>query len=342
MGEEELGQQDIAEVHLACAVGLPGSEKIDIDSCRFKLDFWTRSVESYTQKMLPQFRRKRHQYENSEAYFRVLCLITVLQRDHGVHYNPDKIPEDAVFDLEDTFIHGIVRNGAGTCATLPVLYCAIGRRLGYPLKLVTAYGGPTANHLFARWDAAGGERFNVEAAGQGLSCHPDEYYRAGRYAGQSLAHERAGLFLRSKTPRMELASFVASRAITLQENRQLRACVEAYAWATSLVPENGFYSNTLKMRMNDWLAQLQTREPAGFPTIYVKELEPIYPPTLSLDLRVAILGMKATECLLNDAQKDAWWWSRMRQGQRVNAPVRADADFGRGGCDIGLRFATRD
>ncbi len=343
LGEEELGRQDIVEVHLACAMGLPGSEKIDVGLCRFKLDYWTRRVEAHTNKMLPQFRRKRYEYNNSVAYFRILCLITVLQRDLGVHYNPDKIPEDAVFDLEDTFLHGIIRNGAGTCATLPVLYAAVGRRLGYPLKLVTVYGGPKGNHCFARWDEPGGERFNVEASGQGLSCHPDDYYRTGRYAGQSLAHEKAGQFFQSKTPRMELASFLAERAIVWEENQQLRPCVEAYAWATALVPENSFYSNTLKRRMNDWLAQLRTKEPSGFPSVYVKELEPIYPPSLPLDLRVGILGMVATDNLLNDARHDTWWWSRMRQGeQRENSPIRADAEFRRDGCDIGLRFASRN
>ena len=59
---------------------------------RFKLDYWKHNVQTYTDKMLPQFRRKRYQYENSEAYFRILCLITVLQRDMGVHYNPDRYP----------------------------------------------------------------------------------------------------------------------------------------------------------------------------------------------------------------------------------------------------------
>ena len=142
---------------------------------------------------------------------------------------------------------------------------------------------------------------------------------------------------------MELAEFLGERGLILQEQRRFRECVEAYTWATSLVPENGFFSNTLKMRMNDWLAQLKTREPAGFPAIYVKEMEPIYPPTLSLDLRFDIMGMMAMENLLNDARHDTSWWSRMRRGeQRVNAPIRADAEFRRDGCDIGLRFATRN
>ena len=61
---------------------------------------------------------------------------------------------------------------------MPVLYVAVGRRRGYPLKLVEA---PT--HLFFRWEDPDGERFNVpevfnvEGTGHGISFHPDDYYR---------------------------------------------------------------------------------------------------------------------------------------------------------------------
>jgi hypothetical protein len=43
-----------------------------------------------------------------------------------------------------------------------VLYVAIGRRLGYPLKLVECKG-----HLFVRWEDAK-ERFNIEGTSRGL------------------------------------------------------------------------------------------------------------------------------------------------------------------------------
>ena len=61
------------------------------------------------------------------------------------------------------FIHGIIDGPGGTCASMPVLYVAVGRRLGYPLKLVEARG-----HLLLRWDDPLGQRlgtpdvFNVE------------------------------------------------------------------------------------------------------------------------------------------------------------------------------------
>ena len=60
---------------------------------------------------------------------------------------------------------------------MPVLYVAVGRRLGYPLKLATTKG-----HLFARWDGldhsypAWRERFNIEGT-HGFSSYPDDYYK---------------------------------------------------------------------------------------------------------------------------------------------------------------------
>lgn len=96
MGEEELAAQDIARVNLACGEGLPESEGVDPVSSLVRLDFWSRSVDRFTNTALPRFQRKRHEFNDSEAYFRVLCLVTHLQRDLGVHYNPEKVSEDAL------------------------------------------------------------------------------------------------------------------------------------------------------------------------------------------------------------------------------------------------------
>ena len=113
-----------------------------------------------------------------------------------------------------------------------------------------------------------------------------------------------------------MAVFLSWRAMVWEENRQLRKCVEAFAWASGLVPEHGYYSNTLRARLNDWHSQLQARQPAGFPSIFMKELEPIFPPTLPANIRNGLLGMIATENLFNDAQNEARWWSRMWQDQQ--------------------------
>jgi hypothetical protein len=56
-----------------------------------------------------------------------------------------------------------------------VVYAAVGRRLGYPIRLVR-----TKLHLFNRWDdETTGERFNIDgSAYRGVNSHPDEHYGA--------------------------------------------------------------------------------------------------------------------------------------------------------------------
>ena len=77
--------------------------------------------------------------------------------------------------------------------------------MGYPLKLVTC-----RSHRFVRWDQPGGERFNIEVNDNGTDTPPDDYYRQGGYA-ITPDEEKDFCFLRSCTPRMELADFLAQR-----------------------------------------------------------------------------------------------------------------------------------
>jgi hypothetical protein len=160
LSDEELGHYDIAAVNLACAAGLPGAEAIDVEDCLRWLDAATDLVRRWTEAGLDEFfQPSPAEFKNSEAYFRVLALASVLQRHCGVRFDASKIgagPE-VPFEFHEQFIHGVVQGPGGTCATLPVVYASIGRRLGYPIRLACA-----KRHLFARWDdPAAGERFNI-------------------------------------------------------------------------------------------------------------------------------------------------------------------------------------
>jgi hypothetical protein len=100
----------------------------------------------------------------------------------------------------------------GTCASLPVLLTALGRWLGYPLKLVLAPG-----HMFCRWDSPG-ERFNIEYNEQGLNSHPDEFYQEWPHPWTPEMHEqerKCPEFLVSLTPQQELAHFARTRSTSL-------------------------------------------------------------------------------------------------------------------------------
>jgi hypothetical protein len=173
LSDEELGRYDIAVANLACAVGLPGSEQIDVPRCLSWLDAATDCVRRWTEAGLDDFFRPNPtEFDNSEAIFRVMGMAVALQRHCGVRYDPSKIgagPE-VPFEFHEQFIHGVVQGPGGTCSSLPVVYASIGRRLGYPIRLVC-----TKRHLFARWDdPVTGERFNIECAGQGFADLPDD------------------------------------------------------------------------------------------------------------------------------------------------------------------------
>jgi hypothetical protein len=237
----ELAGVDIALVNLLCAERLPGAEDLRIQPCLDTLDQWAKWVDSETKRHFYRFQRNPAKFNNSEGYFRVLMLITVLQQDFKVRYNPARIappesPEpDAAFfaDSKDLFLHGIAGSRAmGTCISMPAFYVAIGRRLGYPMKLVTA-----RDHLFARWEGADDkERFNIEGTNQGLNTPEDDFYRKWPYP---ITEEeiRSGYYLKSLTPAEELAIFLQTRGHCLRVAGFFGEARAAYLQAQALVPQ---------------------------------------------------------------------------------------------------------
>ncbi len=309
---DELASLDIAEVHLACAADLPDSERIDCEGCIRKIDELSCWVERYTKHCL----EKRSLVEKvekglTENQDRMNCLTTVLWKGAGIRYNPAKIAADAPLDFDDAFIPAALFGPGGTCATLPILYIAIGRRLGYPLKLVTAWG-PKSLHLFCRWDDPHGERFNVDVNFTGV-CFPTDAYH--RRHGQDPDREKAGLFLKSKSPREELACFLVQRAFCWRQAGNLRECVEAFAWASSLSPDNAYLLNGFIEYYEAWFAEVKAREPRGFPQVLLDMFERRFPEGLSLEFEQNIIYLTLLEILLKDQKANILWWEPLRRGQ---------------------------
>ena len=228
----------MALMNLLCAQGLPGAEALDIDSSLIMIDTMARRVLQETDRLLPRYWQAPAEYYRSEAYFKMLVLVTVTQQDFNVHYNPPRIaapdkpePSETFYaDSKDVFIHGTVGSRrAGTCASLPVFYAAIGRRLGYPLKLVTAKA-----HLFVRWDD-GKERLNIEASGRGLSVYPDDHYRTWPFP-MTAAEEKRGYFLKNLTPAEEIAIFLQTRSQVLVAHKHFAEARKAIKQAAVFAP----------------------------------------------------------------------------------------------------------
>ena len=197
MTPEQLADVDIAERNLLCATGLRGAEKLDVGKALARLNDWADRVRYWTDQSMWDFRQNPEEFKNSEAKFRVLLLISVVQKDFGVHYN-DRGERNCDFSsAKNAFLHGMIDDtNGGTCASMPVMYVAVGRRLGYPMKLVLA-----KTHIFARWeDPATGERFNIEGTNPRFDDHPDSYYQKWPYP-ISDAELKQGWYLKPLTPR---------------------------------------------------------------------------------------------------------------------------------------------
>ncbi len=89
---------------------------------------------------------------------------------------------------------------------------AIGRRLGYPLKLVNV-----PDHLLFRWDDEN-ERFNVEYNGETGNVYPDEYYKTWPIKWDAEIHraQKHAHWLTSLTPNNEAAKFLGSRFLAME------------------------------------------------------------------------------------------------------------------------------
>ena len=250
----ETDQQgfEIATANLCCSRGLPGAGEVNEAAARQTVDAWAKRVETETARHLYRFRQNPAEFNHSEAYFRMLTLVTVLQEDCGVRYNPERMQSPNFADSRDLFLHGLLTGKhQGTCVSMPVLYVAVGRKLGYPLKLVTSKA-----HVFARWESPDGhERLNIEATSQGLNCFPDEYYHTWPVP-LTPAEIASGQYLKSLTPDEELAVFLSARGHCLEANGRLPEAQLAYAQAHHLAPAAtqylAFLAAAVRKEMPEW------------------------------------------------------------------------------------------
>jgi hypothetical protein len=233
-----LAQVPVADLNLLCSRGLCPTNEPDLEACAATLATWAARVRSETERHRYRFERNPAEFENSAGFFRMLMLCIVLVEDYGVRYDAERRAGAAATRAGDgffadpgaVFVHGLLGpEHKGTCSSLPVLYVAVGRRLGYPLKLVTTRG-----HLFVRWEGEG-ERFNVEATARGLSRFEDDYYRHWPFQ-VSPAEEAAEGYLKSLTAPEELAAFLSIRGMCLREQGRLPEAAEAFAAAARLAP----------------------------------------------------------------------------------------------------------
>jgi hypothetical protein len=202
----------------------------------------------------------------------MLCLITVLQQDFKIHYNPDRIRDVDFTKSQDLFIHGMIGNdNGGTCVSMPVLYTAIARRLGYPVHLVTAKA-----HVFCRWHDKK-NYVNCEATSQGLSTFDDDHYMKWPKP-ISDAEVKAGHYLKSLPPEEEFAVFLSARGHCLEDTGKTADAVVSYAQALRRRPDSpdyfAFLANSMGFRQRPALPQVARRQPIEPPMVYPTAHDP--------------------------------------------------------------------
>lgn len=241
---EEFEATPIDFVNLVFALGLPGAENLDVLRCQDTLDKWAQLAKREISRNRHRFAESQRRHGDTWEQWQIGMLITVLQQDCGVTYNPALRNDYSFefFDSQDVFIHGMIPGphgdaAGGTCASLPILYCAVARRLGFPLKLLAAEG-----HLAMAWvDPQRGKLFNVEGSSRGFSFPDDAHYlgksgmrTSADFIGAPAPGRRAKVPPRVLAFKDELAQAMATRAHVLLDNLRCEEAAEAYQYAVRM------------------------------------------------------------------------------------------------------------
>lgn len=247
---DRIGGVDPALLNLLASEDLPGFGTISVERAMERLDAWAAHALAMAEAHRAVFDRNPGRFENSLPLWLVLGLQRTLHREFGVHYNPRRVNAPADWrEDRDLFIHGALGPWrTGTCASLPVLFLAVGHRMGLPLRLVRAPG-----HLFCRWDAprhpdpAMRARFNIEYGGEQIACHSDAYYHRWPHPlpaaviAQAERNDPRAPYLVSLQPNQEAAIAIGHRATVIAaQGRDLWANL-LYRQAHRLDPAYGGY-----------------------------------------------------------------------------------------------------
>ncbi len=215
----EFEGKEIAVLNLLCAPGIKGAESLDVRRYLKRLDALTAHVKSEMDRNIDKL-PKDPNYWYCPQKWKAAWVATVIKKYHHISYNPviarakDQGIHLPMDNARDIFINGVLdddpRRRHGTCASLPVLLTAVGRRLGFPIKLVTA-----GRHVFARWEGDGA-RFNIEiSCPGGMACPPDEEFLRYTKHDKDPKYEKSSFHLRNLTPAEEFALFMSFRSEAL-------------------------------------------------------------------------------------------------------------------------------
>lgn len=215
MTDAELAALDPLVVNLTVARDIPGLERLDIARYAKTVDAWVAQIRAGLDATPAAERTTDPLYRHDPDLWRAGGMAVALAGPaFRIAYTKNPLNPG---DPSLTFLHGLIDTRRGTCASMPVLYMAIGHRLGWPLKAVVS-----KDHLWCRWDDGktaeeGGKRFNLEATsaaseggmGSFSSTTDREYIQT---LGTTQLALTSGSDLTSLTPRQTLGVYLQARA----------------------------------------------------------------------------------------------------------------------------------
>lgn len=263
----DLDKVDMGLINILCAEGLPGSENLNVQKSLDALDTWAQHVKTETQRHFYRFVEHPELFCNSLAYYEMQMLGDVLVNDLRMRYDPKRVeqsikgldsPEaEAAFftDSKDIFLFGLLDGDRyGTCASMPFLYVAIARRLGYPANLAV-----TQEHFYVRCEDANGEHLNVEAtAVSRFKTPPDEYYRDMVTARDRDAEIAGGGWLRPLSNKEIVGHSLLSRVACLQSAGRSDEALKTLDIAAKYLPDTPRWRDTIKVRKRESASKRDT------------------------------------------------------------------------------------
>lgn len=180
-------------------------DKIDIGTAAFTLAkevYPDVDIAAYSQR-LDDLAQKVRQLANDpkDPETRVRALNTVLHLNEDFRY--DHSP-GARENLDNLFLHRYLDRRRGTCVTMPLLYVAVGQRLGYPIRPVVA-----PDHMFARYVDPNFAWQNIETTSGGKYFTNEDYIRRFFVSDKGLA---TGSYMRAMTRRELLGHLLSANA----------------------------------------------------------------------------------------------------------------------------------
>ncbi|HVT88894.1 MAG TPA: transglutaminase family protein [Tepidisphaeraceae bacterium] len=243
LSDESLAQVDVLYLNLAVAREFPGVEQLNIQHYQRIVDEWSGQAAGMLAKAEPEFHKSPQLWQDDIRFFRLACIAQFMRRVLRIRYNQEyersfrEAESQSVYSgiryshVHDQFLHALIDLRQGTCASIPVLYLAIARRLDLPVYLTQI-----DSHLMCRFED-GQVTYNIDVTDMkdgGFSAPADDDLLISKRA------IRFGSDFKTLTAREMLGYFLSQRGRIFRDIGQLDRADSDYCLARWLLPRHRY------------------------------------------------------------------------------------------------------